>query len=191
MEDPVETKDEERIPPHYLQVDLWKRIVGENAHYAELVRTGLFRYYCDIRSQYEKAGPEWVANMTVLTGKEAIDDMLYINYITIRWPLDSLMSVSGTENTEWTLLLRGIMSWMLAVQTAYILAENDPEPDLLSSRHERIQGGIREFSLLPRQACVHEMDDFLISTAVEYVFSPIRTKTYDRAAIEYRVPERL
>lgn len=40
MEVHVKAKDEERVPPHYFQVDLWKRIVGENTNYAELVCTG-------------------------------------------------------------------------------------------------------------------------------------------------------
>lgn len=86
--------------------------------------------------------------MPVLTEKEALDGMLCINYITIRWPYNGDTPAVGfsysckwTENTERALSSRGIMSWMLAVKTAYILAENDPEPDLLTSRHERTQGG--------------------------------------------------
>ena len=91
----IETKDEERVAPHPLQVDAWKRIVSQSAHYAELVRSGLFKHYCAIRPQYEKAGPDWIVSMPIITNKEEIDGMLSINYIRICWPYDEKTPAVG------------------------------------------------------------------------------------------------
>ena len=85
----IDTKDEEKMAPHPSQIDVWKRIVSKDAHYAEIIRNGLFQYYCRIRPQYERAGPEWIANMPIITRKEEIDEFLNLNYIQVFWPYDS------------------------------------------------------------------------------------------------------
>ena len=44
----VETKDEEQLSPHQIQVDVWKRLQRESEDIAALIGIGLFDYYCRI-----------------------------------------------------------------------------------------------------------------------------------------------
>jgi len=98
----VETRDEEKMKPHALQVDAWNGVLRNRSHYLALIREGLFRFYCDIRPRYEQAGPEWIANMPVLSKKEEIDVLLHLNYISIRWPYDEeTPSIGFSYRCEW------------------------------------------------------------------------------------------
>lgn len=90
------------MPPHALQIDVWRRIVSDTNFYAEIVHSGLFKYYCGIRPQYERSGPEWIANMPVITRTKDIESMLYINSIMIRWPYDGTPpSVGFSFGCQW------------------------------------------------------------------------------------------
>jgi hypothetical protein len=98
----VDTKDGEKIPPHPLQVAVWQRIFSDPSRYLHLIRESLFQYYCCIRPQYERAGPDWITNMPVLTKAEDLDDLVTLSYISIRWPYDgNAPEVGFSFHCEW------------------------------------------------------------------------------------------
>ncbi len=91
----IQTKDEEEVPPHSLQLDAWKSLLASHEEFKEKILEALFQYYCKMRPRYEQMGREWIENMPVIESKDEIEKMINLNYVDLSWPYDGDEVVIG------------------------------------------------------------------------------------------------